>query len=113
MGPVLGCTVQTGAPILAHLRDEGAQSKHHVCNPHHSGHDNREGCSLSPKGPGPKAFKRNVRDAHFLKCFWVPNNVVKFDGKTNAIVWLEDYRLACRVSGRLMTYLSSSSSPFT
>jgi hypothetical protein len=42
-------------------------------------------------------FRSNVRDAYFLRCFWAPSNVVKYDGKTNPSVWLEDYRLACRV----------------
>jgi hypothetical protein len=31
--------------------------------------------------------------------FWAPNNVIKYDGKTNPSVWLEDYCLACRASG--------------
>jgi hypothetical protein len=29
----------------------------------------------------------------------VPGNIVKYDGKTNPSVWLEDYHLACRVGG--------------
>jgi hypothetical protein len=32
----------------------------------------------------------------FSKCFRVPSNVVKYDGKTNPSVWLEDYRLMCK-----------------
>jgi hypothetical protein len=32
-----------------------------------------------------------MRDARFSKCFWAPNNVIKYDGK--------DYRLACRAGG--------------
>jgi hypothetical protein len=28
-----------------------------------------------------------------------PNNIIKYDGKTNPSVWLEDYRRACRVGG--------------
>jgi hypothetical protein len=43
-------------------------------------------------------FRSNVCDACFLKHFQVPNNI-KYDGETNPIVWLEDYRLACRVGG--------------
>jgi hypothetical protein len=42
-------------------------------------------------------FRSNVCDTHFLKCFWAPNNVIKYNGKTNPSVWLEDYCLACRV----------------
>jgi hypothetical protein len=52
-------------------------------------------------------------DAHFSKHFWAPNNVVKYNGKTNPSVWLEDYRLACKVGGWTMTFSSSNSSPFT
>jgi hypothetical protein len=33
------------------------------------------------------------------KCFRVLNNVIKYNGKTNPSVWLEDYRLACRAGG--------------
>jgi hypothetical protein len=45
-------------------------------------------------------FGSNVCDVCFLKRFWVPKNIVKYDGKTNhPSVWLEDYRLACRVGG--------------
>jgi hypothetical protein len=40
-----------------------------------------------------------VRDARFPEHFRVLGNVVKYDGKTNPSVWLEDYRLACRVGG--------------
>jgi hypothetical protein len=40
-----------------------------------------------------------VRDAHFLRHFRAPGNVVKYDGKTNPSVWLEDYRLKYRVGG--------------
>jgi hypothetical protein len=40
-----------------------------------------------------------VRDACFAKHFWAPNNIVKYDGKTNPSIWLEDYCLMCRVGG--------------
>jgi hypothetical protein len=56
--------------------------------------------SLSPEGPGPKVFVSSMRDACFPKHFWVPNNVIKYDGKTNSSIWLEDYHLACR-AGRV------------
>jgi hypothetical protein len=29
----------------------------------------------------------------------VLNNIVKYDGKTNPSIWLENYRLACSVGG--------------
>jgi hypothetical protein len=35
----------------------------------------------------------------FSKLFQAPNNIVKYDGKTNPSVWLEDHQLACRVGG--------------
>jgi hypothetical protein len=33
------------------------------------------------------------------KHFWAPNNIVKYDDKTNPNIWLQDYRLVCRVGG--------------
>jgi hypothetical protein len=68
-----------------------------VRNPCHGGRDDWEGHNLSPKGPEPKAFRSNMRDAHFTKHFQALNNIIKYDGKTNPNNWLEDYRLACRV----------------
>jgi hypothetical protein len=75
------------------------QSQRHVRNPHHGGHDDREGRSLNPEGVGPKAFRSTVQDARFPRCFHVPNNIVKYNGKTNPSIWLEDYRLTCRAGG--------------
>jgi hypothetical protein len=40
-----------------------------------------------------------VRDAHFPRHFQALGNIVKYDGKTNPSVWLEDYHLTCRVGG--------------
>jgi hypothetical protein len=40
-----------------------------------------------------------LHDVCFPKRFWVTNNIVKYDCKTNPSVWLEDYRLTCRVGG--------------
>jgi hypothetical protein len=40
-----------------------------------------------------------MHDACFLKRFRVSNNIVKYDGKTNPNIWLEDYCLACRAGG--------------
>jgi hypothetical protein len=37
----------------------------------------------SAEGPTPKAFGGNVHNMCFPKHFWVPNNVVKYDSKTN------------------------------
>jgi hypothetical protein len=44
-------------------------------------------------------FKTTVRDVHFLKHFWAPSNVIKYDGKTNTSIWLENYRFACKEGG--------------
>jgi hypothetical protein len=68
-------------------------------NPHYGGRDNREGHSLSPEGSGPKAFRGAVRNPRFPRCFWVPSNIAKYDGKINPSVWLEDYLHVCRVGG--------------
>jgi hypothetical protein len=40
-----------------------------------------------------------VHDVCFPKHFQAPNNIAKYDGKTNPRIWLEDYRLACRAGG--------------
>jgi hypothetical protein len=44
-------------------------------------------------------FESNVRDVGFPRCFRAPNNIIKYDGKTNPSVCLEDYRLTCRAGG--------------
>jgi hypothetical protein len=41
-----------------------------------------------------------VHKACFPKRFRAPNNIVKYDGKTNSSFWLEDYRITCR-AGRV------------
>jgi hypothetical protein len=41
-------------------------------------------------------FGSTVRDGHFLKCFRVLSNIVKYNGKTNPSIWLEDYHHVCR-----------------
>jgi hypothetical protein len=40
-----------------------------------------------------------VRDTRFKKHFWAPRNIIKYNGKTNPSVWLEDYRLVCKAIG--------------
>jgi hypothetical protein len=78
---------------------EGAHSEHRVCNLHRSGHGDQERLNLSLEGPGPKAFGSKVHDTCFPKRFRTPNNIIKYDGKTNPNVLLEDYCLACRAGG--------------
>jgi hypothetical protein len=80
----------------AHRGEEGVHFEHHMRNPCRGRHGDRERCSLSPEGLGPKAFGSNTHGACFPKRFRVPNNVIKYDGKTNPIICIEDYCLACR-----------------
>jgi hypothetical protein len=63
--------------------NDGPRAEYHMHIQHHGGHSNREWRSLSPEGPGPKAFGGNVRDTCFPKHYRAPNNIVKYDGKTN------------------------------
>jgi hypothetical protein len=63
--------------------NEGVRTEYHTCNQCHGRCNDREGHSLSPEEPGPKAFGSIMRDAYFPKHFWVPNNIVKYDAKTN------------------------------
>jgi hypothetical protein len=83
----------------AHREDEGAHSENHACNPCRGGCNDQEMRSHSLEGPGPKALGSNVCDTGFPKHFWVPNNIIMYDDKTNPSMWLEDYHLACRVGG--------------
>jgi hypothetical protein len=70
-----------------------------MCNLCHSGCSDQEQHNLSPEGLGPKAFGNNVHDACFPRCFRASNNIIKYDGRTNPSIFLEDYRLTCRVGG--------------
>jgi hypothetical protein len=77
----------------AHRENEGLSTKYRTHNQHRCGRNDREQCSLSPEEPGPKAFGSNMHNACFPKHFRAPNNIIKYDGKTNPSVWLEDYHL--------------------
>jgi hypothetical protein len=83
----------------AHQGDKSTHSEHLTCNPCCGGRDDREGCSLSPEEPRPKAFGSNVHNTCFPKHFRAPNNIIKYDSKINPSIWLEDYRLACWAGG--------------
>jgi hypothetical protein len=52
-------------------------------------------------------------DRHFLKCFRVLSNIVKYDGKTNPSIWLEDYHHVCRAGAMDDDFSSSSAPPST
>jgi hypothetical protein len=79
--------------------DEGVHIEHRACPFHHGRCSNRERCSLSTEATRPKACGSNMRDACFPKHFWAIDNIIKYDGKTNPSIWLEDYRLTCKVGG--------------
>jgi hypothetical protein len=66
--------------------DEGARSEKHACNLDHGGYTNQ-------------VVRENVRDVCFQKRCRAPNNTVKYDGKMNPNIWIEDYCLACRAGG--------------
>jgi hypothetical protein len=76
--------------------DRDTQSEHHVWNLCWVDVMTGRDVASVLRDRGPKAFRSNMGDAQFPKYFWQPSNVVKYDGKTNSSVWLEDYRLACR-----------------
>jgi hypothetical protein len=79
--------------------DKGARTEQHARNLWHGGRNDREWRSLSPEGLGPKGFGSNVYDACWTKRFCAPNNIVKYDGKTNLSDWLVDYHITCRAGG--------------
>jgi hypothetical protein len=40
-----------------------------------------------------------MRTASFPQRFCQPTSIVKYNGKTNPRVWLNDYHLACQLGG--------------
>jgi hypothetical protein len=88
------CSVRTSGTTMTLPR--GCR---HVRNPHYGGHDDHEGCYVSPEGPDPKVFRSTIHDARFPKHFRASNNIVEYNGKTNSNFWLEDYRLTCKAGG--------------
>jgi hypothetical protein len=44
-------------------------------------------------------FSREIRTASFPQCFRPPTLIVKYNGETDPLVWLNDYRLACQLGG--------------
>ena len=49
--------------------------------------------------PGPQAFGRHILNAAFPLRYRPPTNIPKYSRETNPGLWLEDYQLACQVSG--------------
>ena len=89
----------------AHAEDAWAYAPNPECLPLRRGGrpcdpDIDHNRSPSPDPPGPRAFTRAIRKAHFPQRFWPPANIVKYTGETNPGVWLEDCRLVCQ-AGRV------------
>ena len=53
----------------------------------------------SPEPQGTRVFSREIRTASFPPRFRQPTTLVKYSGKTDPAVWLNDYRLACQLGG--------------
>nr|CAB3453764.1 unnamed protein product [Digitaria exilis] len=49
--------------------------------------------------PGPAAFSHEIRTLAIPPRFRFPTNFSKYVGETDPLVWLDDFRLACRVGG--------------
>jgi hypothetical protein len=62
-------------------------------------YDSREDRSTTPEPPGTRVFSREIRTASFPQRFRQPMSIVKYNGKTDPRVWLNDYRLACQQDG--------------
>jgi hypothetical protein len=62
-------------------------------------YDSRENCSPTPEPPGTRVFSREIRTANFPQRFRQPTTIIKYNGETDPRVWLNDYRLACRLGG--------------
>jgi hypothetical protein len=44
-------------------------------------------------------FSREIRTTSFTQSFRQPTSIVKYTGKTDPRIWLNDYRLACQLGG--------------
>jgi hypothetical protein len=64
-----------------------------------SRYDSREERSPTPEPPGPRVFSRVIRTASFPQRFLQPTSIDKYTGETEPRVWLNDYHLACQLSG--------------
>jgi hypothetical protein len=62
-------------------------------------YDSREDHSSTPEPPGTRVFIREIRTASFPQRFRQPTSIVKYTGKTDPRVWLNDYHLACQLGG--------------
>jgi hypothetical protein len=62
-------------------------------------YDSREDRSPTPEPPGTRVFSREIRTTSFPQRFRQPTSIDKYTGETDPRVWLNDYRLACQLSG--------------
>jgi hypothetical protein len=62
-------------------------------------YDSGEDRSPTPEPPGTRVFSREIRTANFPQRFRQPTTIVKYNGKMDPRVWLNDYRLACQLGG--------------
>jgi hypothetical protein len=62
-------------------------------------YDSGEDRSPTPEPPGTRVFSREIRTANFPQRFRQPTTIVKYNGKMDPRVWLNDYRLACHLGG--------------
>jgi hypothetical protein len=71
-------------------------TKFRTRNQRRGGRSDREQHGLSPEGPKAQGIRGQRMRCVFSTCFWVPNNIIKYDGKTNPSIWLDDYCLTYR-----------------
>jgi hypothetical protein len=64
-----------------------------------AGATTEKGVASALKGWGLGCSEATCVTHVFPRCFQAPNNIIKYDGKTNPSIWLEDYHLTCRASG--------------
>jgi hypothetical protein len=62
-------------------------------------YDSGEDRSPTLEPPGTRVFSREIRAAAFPQRFRQPSTIVKYNGETDPRVWINDYRLACQLSG--------------
>ena len=79
-----------------HDDEEGSVAKNY--RPLRGGHyDNEYDWSMSPEPLGPKVFTFGIRSSRVPSKYRPPTNITKYGGETDPGLWLEDYRLTCRM----------------
>ena len=83
--------------VLNQKKKDGAAYGYH---PRRGGrYDCKKDSSPSPEPPGTRVFSRKIRAAPFPPRFRQPTTLTKYSGETDPGLWLNDYRLACQLSG--------------